>query len=396
MNPAQPPPRSPAARARRHLRAGDLRAAAQLVTAATGGVIGITEGVHQAVRGGLGLSRGAEAGRAGGLTGQIYRAIRGIHAGVGLGVDVLLQALGPWLEASGGDNTPERAAVVAALNGVMGDRLQAMGNPLAQPMSWRVAGAPTGHALVLVHGLCMHGDQWLREGHDHGVWLARRLGATPAYLTYNTGLPVATNGRALAERLERLVASWPVPLQRLTLIGHSMGGLVIRSAVHAGESAGHAWRAPLRDLICLGTPHHGAPLERAGHGVDLLLDASPFTAPLARLGRLRSAGITDLRRGRVRGDDDGPPDAPLPLPAGVACRVVAACLAPRRGLLADRLVGDGLVPLRSALGDHDDPARALGLGPDSRFVAHCTGHLDLLGSPSVAERLRCWLEPGGS
>ncbi len=395
----------------RHLRPSDLRAAAQLVTQATLGVVGITEGVHQAVRQRIGLPGGDAPGQAGGLTGRIYAAIRGTAHGIGAGIDGVLHSLLPLLERPGADDpdSAERAAVVAALNGVFGDRLAAMGNALAQPMQLRHAGqvlplhapgrlaqqlAPAGpHLLLMIHGLCMNDTQWLRSGHDHTTGLAAALQATPVHLRYNSGLHIAANGRELAQALERLSRHWPVALQGITLVGHSMGGLVARSAVHEGQRAGHRWPALVRHLVFLGTPHHGAPLERAGHGADLLLASSPFTAPLARLGRLRSAGITDLRHGHLRHPDEARPDAPLPLPDGVACHGVAACLAPRRGLLAERLVGDGLVPLRSALGEHDDPARRLVFARGSLHVVHRTGHLDLLSSPAVADQLQHWLTP---
>ncbi len=399
----------------RHLRPSDVRAAAQLVTQATLGVVGITEGVHQAVRQRIGLPGGEAPGQAGGLTGRIYAAIRGTARGVGAGIDGVLHSLLPVLERPGADDAADsvqREAVVAALNGVFGDRLAAMGNALAQPMVLRHGGqvlplqradrlaqhltqhpGARPHLLLMIHGLCMNDTQWHRSGHDHTPVLAEALQATPLHLRYNSGLHIAANGRELARVLERLSQHWPVALQGITVVGHSMGGLVARSAVHEGQRAGHRWPALLKHLVFLGTPHHGAPLERAGHGADLLLASSPFTAPLARLGRLRSAGITDLRHGQLRHPDEALPDAPLPLPEGVACFGVAASLAPRRGLLAERLVGDGLVPLRSALGEHDDPARRLVFARGSLHVVHRTGHLDLLSSPAVAEQLLQWLAP---
>ena len=357
--PSPPPPGRP-----RHLRAGDLRALAQLATQATLGVIGITEGVHQAVRHRVGLPAGAAEGRTGGLTGRVYGAVRGVAHGLGSGIDGALRALLPLLDR------PAEADPAAL-------RLQ----------------RPTPHLLLMLHGLCMNDLQWRRGGHDHTEVLAQALQATPVHLRYNSGLPIAANGRALAERLERLLSVWPAALQGITLVGHSMGGLLARSAMHAGQRAGHRWPHRVRHLVFLGTPHHGAPLERAGHGADLLLASSPFSAPLARLGRLRSAGITDLRHGQVRAADEAAPEAPLPLPEGVACLAVAACLASRRDLLADRLVGDGLVPLRSALGEHDDPARRLAFARGNQRVVYRTGHLDLLSSPAVADQLRRWLAP---
>ncbi|MBA4262756.1 MAG: permease, partial [Comamonadaceae bacterium] len=400
----------------------DLRAAAQLAAQATHGVINITEGVHQSVRRRLGLSGGASDEQASGLTGQIYQVVRGVTQLVGHGTDALLGALIPLLDdpATHPEASPQREAVLAALNGVLGDRLQRFGNPLALPMALRRGGetlafnppaalaAQLGaqaspHLVLLIHGLCMNDAQWRRSGHDHGAFLAQALGCTPVYLRYNSGLHTSSNGHQLALLLERLVAAWPLPLARITLVGHSMGGLVARSAVHSAREAGQRWPGLLRELVFLGTPHHGAPLERAGHGVDLLLASSPHTAPFTRLGRIRSAGITDLRHGHVQDADwqgrdrfQSPDDhrVPLPLPEGVACFTVAATLAGQRGLLADRLMGDGLVPLNSALGQHDEPARRLVFAKGSQFIAYRTGHLDLLSSPQVAAQMLAWLRSG--
>jgi hypothetical protein len=175
-----------------------------------------------------------------------------------------------------------------------------------------------------------------------------------------------------------------------------MGGLVVRSACAQAEAAGHAWPARLEAVVFLGTPHHGAPLERVGLLVHEALRVSRYSAPLARLGRLRSAGITDLRYGSVLDEavEDrfarGALPRPVPLPQGVRCYAVAGATARRAGP-ADAVVGDGLVPLASALGDHRDPARALGIPEARRHVARGRGHLALLSSPAVFRRIRTWL-----
>ena len=119
------------------------------------------------------------------------------------------------------------------------------------------------------------------------------------YLRYNTGLHVSQNGRELAAQLEQLVAHWPVPVTALTLVGYSMGGLVARSAIHYGQAGAMRWAGQLGDLVCLATPHHGSPLERAGNLLDALLGVNPYSAPYGKLIQLRSAGITDLRYGHV-------------------------------------------------------------------------------------------------
>lgn len=375
----------------RHVQASDLRAAIQLASLATQGVVSITEGVHQAVHRSMGLS--TAQGRTTGLTGLVYRSIRSTSLLVGLGLDRMLKAWRPSGDAGAQADTPQREQVVSALNGVLGDRLTAMGNPLALGMEVRSRGdrsAPSPHLLLLVHGLCMTDHQWRQNGHDHGALLAQALGCTSLYLRYNTGLPVADNGQRLSGVLQDLVAHWPVPVQSIRIVAHSMGGLVARSACQVAGKAGAPWLPLLSHLVCLGTPHHGSPLEQAGAWVDTFLAQAPglsrFTAPFAALGRVRSAGITDLRHGRVTASGQH-----VPLPPGVACFAVAATLAPKRGLLADRLVGDGLVPLRSALGQHADPRRTLAFGPGHQRVFHKLGHLGLLGSPEVAQQLCTWL-----
>jgi hypothetical protein len=186
------------------------------------------------------------------------------------------------------------------------------------------------------------------------------------------------------------------------LLGHSMGGLLARSALHQATAASQRWPTLLTDMVFLGTPHHGAPLERAGHWVDLLLGATPYAAPFARLGKVRSAGITDLRHGNLLEADwaghdrfahHGDHRQPVPLPEDVRCFAVAATLGEQAGHLKGRLLGDGLVPLASALGQHREPARCLVFAPERQWVAQGVGHLELLSHPEVAARLLRWLGP---
>lgn len=392
---------------------------ARLATQATASISRVAEGVHQSVLGTMGLPGGPTPGRTRGLTGVVYGSVRGITSLVDAGLQAALVRLEPFImgvpeEAQAVPR--ERQAVLAALNGVMGDRLAEDCNPLAtsmgfyqqgrplDPVALGAAGTASGHLLVLVHGLCMNDLQWEHEGHDHGAHLAQELGCRPVYLRYNTGLHTSTNGAELARQLQTLVAAWPVPVTHLSIVGHSMGGLVARSACQQAEQAGLPWRDLLRHLVCLGTPHHGAPLERAGHWVDALLGSTPYSRPFARLAQLRSGGITDLRYGHVLDADwqgrdrfRKSPDVRthLPLPEGVLCCTVAATLAAQRSPVAERLVGDGLVPLHSALGWHDDPARRLAFAAAQQCVVHRVGHLQLLGNVRVARQLALWLAPAG-
>lgn len=401
------------------LQAADLRGAARLTTDAVAGIASLVEAMHARIASpprlpGLGAAAPEEE-RTRGIPGLVYKTVRGVTHLVGGSAEALLGLLEPVLVASDPlePPRPEREAVVAALNGVLGDHLAATDNPLAITMAFRRAGRPlplersalragltgaTPRLLVLLHGLCMNDLQWQRAGHDHGEGLARELGYTPVYLHYNTGLSVSTNGRILAQLMERLYDAWPMPIERLVLVAHSMGGLVARSAIHHAaqlQRGGLRWPGRVNDLVCLGTPHQGAPLERAGHGVDVVLSAAPYAGPLARLGKVRSAGINDLRHGNIvnapSGSDDTYQCAQVPLPSGTRCCAVAACLGPSADGLKARLLGDGLVPVDSALGQHRDPDRRLAFAGDRQALVRDTGHLDLLSSAEVYRQLKDWL-----
>jgi len=394
----------------------------QLATSATQGVATMAEGVHQAVLSTLGApAHPASAARTRGVTGFVYRTVHGVTELVSKGLQATFTRLEPLLESlvDAPEETPEREAVLAALNGVLGDRLAQTHNPLATPMTLRWQGQPlnpqamppmpgaTGKVLLMIHGLCMNDLQWRtaprNDGSpvcDHAAELARACAYTPVFLRYNTGRHISDNGHDLAALLEQVLAYWPVPVQELAVVAHSMGGLVMRSAVHAAQRDNRHWPQHLKALVFLGTPHHGAPLEKAGNWVDTVLGITPFSRPFAKLGQVRSAGITDLRHGCVleadwQGRDrfarSRDPRHPLPLPAGVACYTVAATAAAQRSALAERLVGDGLVPLPSALGQHADPHHQLAFAKDHQAILYRTGHMALLHSPAVTQKLLGWL-----
>ncbi|AKU93572.1 hypothetical protein AKJ09_00236 [Labilithrix luteola] len=394
--------------ATRRNHADDLRGVTKLAIEAVTGVTQAVAEMHETIASGppiLGrpLERPARL-----LTKLLYAPMRGVTNLVGESLDFALERLGAVL----GESVPgvERDAVQAALNGVLGDYLEQSKNPLAISMELRAGGhtltlerealsealpEATGKILVLVHGSSMSDRGWNRLGHDHGAALARDLGYTPIYVRYNSGLHVSTNGRALSAMLESLVKAWPVPIDEITLLAHSMGGLVARSACHVATLENHAWVDQLRNLVSLGTPHHGAPLERAGNLFEVLLGISAYSAPIAKLGRLRSAGVTDLRHGNVLDEDwlDQPrfelgadPRRGLALPARVSCFAIAGTAATE---MREQLPGDGLVPVASALGRHAE--RALHFPAEHQWIALGTNHIDLLSSPVVYEKIRDWL-----
>ena len=285
-------------RRRSPIRLQDLQGLARLGFDATIAVTNIVENMHQTIASRAGILGPGQDLPTRGITGLVYRMVRGTTRVAGLGVDHLTNLLNQGLESSS-QSSPEREAVIAAMCGVWGDHMAETLNPLAIQMSFRLQGQilnlsraellqriaqPKARLLVLVHGLCMNDLQWQRKGHSHGDALGKALGMTPLYLHYNTGLHVSQNGEMFSQAMQTLIEQWPVPVEELVVIGHSMGGLVARSACHHAEVVGLNWPATLRRLVCLGTPHHGAPLERGGQLIDSLLGKSPYLAPFARLG----------------------------------------------------------------------------------------------------------------
>ena len=380
----------------------DLRGITRMTIDAAESIAEVVETMHHTIQSRPGPLGIASTGRPRGITGFVYRCVRGgIRLG-GRAVDAGLAGVTPLLPE--GESSPTLDAYRSAVNGVYGDYLLRTENPLAIDMSLRYRGhrldphdpmrvieqqgdvTSASKLVVLVHGLCMNDRQWHRNGHDHGAALADEQGYLPLYLRYNSGLHIASNGRLLAEMLETLIGNWSAPLDELVIIGHSMGGLVARSACEHARGAGHTWLTELRKLVFLGTPHHGAPLERGGHGLDLVMQMSPYSIPFTRLSKARSAGITDLRHGAIA---EG--DAVVPLPAGVKCYAAAAVRAAKRSLLSERMIGDGLVPLDSALGRHRVGSRTLKVPANRQWVGYGMNHLELLGRAEVYGQLSSWL-----
>jgi pimeloyl-ACP methyl ester carboxylesterase len=390
----------------------ELLGFSRLAVDATAGLSELVEAMHDNIARAPGILDTPSQGPTSGITGLVYESIRSVTGLVGGGIDAILAPLVPMLEEK--SSPPERQAVLAALNGVMGDYLAATDNPLAISMRLRHKGKPLklerealagaiprigSKLVVLAHGLCMNDLQWKRKRHDHGAALARDLGCTPVHLNYNSGLHVSTNGRAFANLLEALLEQWPVPLEEFVIIAHSMGGLIARSAYHYGTVAGHKWPRQLRKIIFIGTPHHGTPLERLGSLVMGALELSPYTNAFARLGKIRSAGITDLRYGNLLDDDwygrdrfehSGDLRRPMPLPEGVQCYAIAATVEKTVGLDGG-FRGDGIVPVDSALGRHEDPVMRLSFAESRKWVGHDMNHFDLLSKPAVYAHIKRWV-----
>jgi pimeloyl-ACP methyl ester carboxylesterase len=333
------------------------------------------------------------------ISGGVYAGLRGASVLAGHAAGAAVAGRGRTLSV-----TPRGAVVLAVLNGLRGDTLEREGSELAEPMRIRVDGRPVAPAdfpragpriAVFVHGLFETEHAWgLGGGATYGARLARDLGATPVYVRYNSGRHISENGRSLAELMDELVRDWPVEVERIALVGHSMGGLVARSACCAGGE----WTSLVRHTVSLGTPHTGAPVESAVRYAAAALGVVGETRPLAGFLRRRSAGIRDLGSGSLVDEDwrDRDPDAlraaacqEVPLLEGAAHHFVAATVTANPGHPVGRLVGDWLVLQPSASGR--SRTRMIGFRDEDGAHVGGTHHLALLNHPVVYERLREWL-----
>jgi len=428
-----------------------LRGSANLVFDATDAVTHLVEGMYRNIAATPWPLGEVPEGPAQGIAGFVHASIRRINGATRGITDLVLKRAAPRLDRAWPPG-PHREAVIAALNGVCGDHLERSGNSLAIQMRFRVllpplthpeilantqiptgsrsierqipfanlfevekrpveihpqpkaltenGFSPTGRLLILVHGLSMNDREWTSHQHNHAEALAENSDYTPVYVLYNSGRHVSTNGRELCDQLTGLLDAWPVPVDSITFIGFSMGGLLTRSAMHIAEEEGHAWLAKVDKAVYVGTPHHGAVMERGGYWLQKSLTYSPYTAPLSALGRIRSAGITDLRHGNVRDqdwqhhdehEDNTDSRRPTPLVSGIKHYAIAATLSKRSGERIGRLLGDGLVHPSSATGRHKDTEFDLAFPEDRTKIFYGLGHLAMLHDLRVMNQLADWL-----
>jgi len=403
----------------------ELRSAGRLGGYAVAGLTARIEQVHRAV-----------AGRVFGQLGVAGAPVRVIHDTIAAGVYLTIRGgatvagavggeVAAQIGASGGPGgsaagTPAGRLALSALNAVAGDRLGPGMAPLTIGMAVRAAGRDvdlttgelaaalpqaTPRLAVFVHGLGANEDlwRWRSEGQQrvpYGERLRAEFGYTPLYVRYNTGRHVSVNGRDLAALLDGLTAAWPEQVGELLLVGHSMGGLVIRSACHYGQQASATWAPRVRHVFYIGSPHLGAPLARAAGFAGWAFGKAAETRPFVTMVNGCSAGIKDLRYGYVLDDDWASCDQDsclrdhrhdTPLLAGANHYVISATVTADPGSKAGAVVGDLLVQPASAHGRRRG-IQHIGFRMDSGRGLGGMHPVDLLSHPAVWEAMRGLLQ----
>lgn len=350
------------------------------------------------------------------IASAVYATIRGTNSALRTGLDSAFSML-PNISSNNDEQSDTEIRAIAAVNGAFGDHLEATGNPLAQAMMLtttkqhleintaaltQAIPQASGHVVILVHGLSMSELGWKgKDNTDIGSRLSDEQDCTPLYLRYNSGRHISTNGKEFAALLQQLVEAWPVPVESLCLIGHSMGGLLIRSACWYADKERSEWLQKLTRVMCLGTPHHGSPVAKAGHALNLAMEAIPYVKPLA-FGRKRSAGIKDLRHGDLLDEDwqgDSSEDqkqdkrTPVPLLPGIDYYFIAATLGRDAQDPLGHALGDLLVRMGSAMGTHHEDLHTLKVEPENCRLFHEKSHIALLTDEHVQQQIVDWFAP---
>jgi pimeloyl-ACP methyl ester carboxylesterase len=375
-----------------------VRGLIKLVINATNGTTDLVETMHSTIELGQQPLDESRASITSGITGLIYKGIRGGTKLIGTSLDYAMQAVLPFLEE---DIEPSktRDIFLSVINGVYGDKLVVTENPLALEMKFFYQQQelipsqlnlkqPSKKIMLFVHGLCLSHHCWEDDDTNLSSDMAQKLGFTPVYLHYNTGQTIASNGRELASKLEALVSYWPIAVTDITIVGHSMGGLVVRSAHYYAGNKNYNWLHANKKLVSIGTPHHGAPLEKGASVLENLMQLSQYALPFTRLTKIRSRGIENLRHGSITDIED----EFVPLPIDVEYFALAAVLSENKHFLAEKIIGDGLVTPDSALGQSNDSTRVLSIPLENKWTGQGVGHNEMLCHPEVFEQLTILLE----
>ena len=377
----------------------DLQGITNLIVDVTIGVTNLVEAMHKQVVHPSFLPSTTIQKLITSIASITYKNIRWSTLFIGSSIYKMLKKLTPAIGKI--KDSDKKEIILSVLNGVIGDYLEEKENPLKITMQFRYqsktlaidpksikAAYPkvNGKILLMIHGSCMNDLQWTRKDHNHGKIIATELNKTPIYLKYNSGLHISSNGKNLNNLLEELVKNWPVPIEELVIIAHSMGGLVSRSALYYGEQNQKKWTQHVKKIVFLGTPHHGSYVERTGNYLDLILESIHYAKPFARLGKIRSAGVTDLRYGNLI-DEDWKDDhrfeikndkrRNIQLSKQIEFYTIAAVIGNEKTSLSTQILGDTLVDVKSALGQHKNPDKNLNFKKENIWISYDSNHLEL-------------------
>jgi pimeloyl-ACP methyl ester carboxylesterase len=397
----------------------DWHALGDLIDVVTERLTAPVEGIHRAIGDrwfGFEKTEGP-SGRAThrALTQRIYGSVRLVGSVVGATLGTGATAISRHRTVRPLWKSPAGAEFQAAVNALWGDEFERRASPMHTGLGIRDSGgtpiasnassltqafpAPTRRLAVLLHGLGKTERCWSNKENDSGSipGFSSTLdadGFTPVSVRYNTGRRVSDNGTALARLLEETTTNWPVPIDEIVLIGHSMGGLVARSSLHAGESAGHKWTHHVQHVVALGTPHFGSPIEKGAHIASLILEKAAVSRPLGQFVDGRSAGIKDMRHGNIhdtehsdRGkDQSGRYVVGSPI-EGVHQHHAASVVTDKASNPFGLLVGDLVVRVDSALGRSSNSH----VEADSVRIFGGLNHLGMLHDPEVHAQISDWL-----
>jgi len=401
----------------------DWKGLGDLIDLATERLTAPVEGIHDAIAdrwfgvAGRRVAPARNAYRA--LTAPVYNSVRLTGSTLGTAVGLGAIAVAGRKELRPLWRSPRGSGIQAFFNALWGDELERRGSTMSIEFGLRDAGGePVGldadslalafseassRLVVLVHGLGETERCWQTKTSEEGSapGLADLLisdSFTSLLVRYNTGLHVSDNGVALAALLSEVTDNWPIPVEEIVLVGHSMGGLVARSAVHAGQDAGQDWVSAAQHVVALGSPHLGSPVEKGANIAAWGLGLVPESRPLGEFINNRSVGIKDLRFGAVSEADwfGFDPDellndfvVDLPPPQGVDQHFIAGVITAGPTHPIGALVGDLIVRVGSGIGR----GRRRRVDANDVHVVGGKRHPDLLHDAAVHEQVRAWLAP---
>jgi len=321
-------------------------------------------------------------------------ALNAIHKGTSASISAIEMA------------TEIKGNPLSILNGVFGDTLEKQKSKLAIQMQFVQPQASNGKLSIFIHGLCASEDSWNYTDNktlNYGSQLEKDCGFTPLYVRYNSGLHISTNGQLLAKLISDYIADQKIPVTEIALFGHSLGGLVVRSACYYAKKEKLPWVDKITKIFLIGTPHHGNDYEKLGNITTNILKMVPnlVTYGLALAGNKRSAGIKDLRFAYLRDEDwqDQDPDKlwnnnrhPVPLLEGVHYYVIVGTVAKENDNLFTQYFGDGMVPKHTAEGKSFNKKHSIPFLEPHLKSFKGISHTQLAHSEEVYSQLKCWCQ----